>query len=147
VSDAPFDAAAGEPVRECERIVVATLAALAAGHPAKFGRPQNDRVVQHPTHFQILDERRRWFLHAGGHVEMISSEIVVAVPVTPRETVVSPAPGLHETNAPFEQPASDQTAPAKILSDLLIQSVELSSRFRFTRDIQYLGSAELKLGR
>src|SRR6188768_4476532 len=100
VSDASLNATAGEPVRECERIVVAPLASLAAGHPAEFGRPQNDRVVQHPARFQILDERRRWFLHAGGHVEMIPSEIFVAVPITPRETVVSPAPGLHETNAP-----------------------------------------------
>src|SRR6267378_438691 len=129
VTDAPLDATAGEPVRERERIVVAPLAALAAGHPAEFGRPQNDRIVQHPARFQILDERRRWFLHTGAHVEMISREIFMAVPVAPRETIVSPAPGLHETNAPFEQSASDQAAPAKILSDLLIQSIELSSCF------------------
>src|SRR5258708_30155035 len=57
VSHAPLDATAGEPVREREPIVVAPLAALAAGHPAEFGRPQNDRIVQHPTRFQLVDER------------------------------------------------------------------------------------------
>src|SRR5262245_13429684 len=44
--NAALDAAAGEPGRERERVVVAAPIPLAARHSAEFGRPQYDGVVQ-----------------------------------------------------------------------------------------------------
>ena len=35
------DATTGEPIGEHERVVIAPLAALRAGHPAKLGGPKN----------------------------------------------------------------------------------------------------------
>ena len=116
VSDAALDATAGEPVRERERIVVAALAALAAGHPAEFGRPQNDRVVEQPARFQILDERRRRLVHAarpcrGGLWRGSSwlSQLRRGKPLS------APLQSLHETHAALEQPPRDQAARAEVL--------------------------------
>ncbi len=39
VDDAALDAAAGQPIREHEWVVIPALAALRARHPAKLGRP------------------------------------------------------------------------------------------------------------
>ena len=47
---------AGEPVGEDIGIVIATLLALRRGHPAKLRRPKNNRVFQHPSLFQVLEQ-------------------------------------------------------------------------------------------
>src|SRR5690606_18335206 len=42
-----LDAAAGEPVREDEGVVIASPGALVAGHATELGRPEDDRIVEH----------------------------------------------------------------------------------------------------
>ena len=54
VGDAALDAAAGEPGGEGERVVVAALGALAAGHAAELGGPDDDRVVEQAGCFKSL---------------------------------------------------------------------------------------------
>src|SRR5690606_37354629 len=57
VGDAAADAAAGEPVREDERVVVAAERTLVAGHAAELGRPEDDRVVEHAALLEVFDQR------------------------------------------------------------------------------------------
>ena len=53
VSHPAADATPGEPVGEHERVVIASLAALRAGHPAKLGRPEDQRVFEHATLLEV----------------------------------------------------------------------------------------------
>ena len=55
---AAFDASSTHPVREDEGIVIATFAALRAGHAAEFGGPENDRVLEHAALLEVFDESR-----------------------------------------------------------------------------------------
>src|SRR5262249_52589720 len=51
VGDAAFDAAASQPRGERCRVVVAAFASLAARHPAKLGRPDDDGVIEQAASF------------------------------------------------------------------------------------------------
>src|SRR3954462_8660349 len=77
---------------------------------------------------------------------MILGEIFVAVPIAARETVVSAAPDLNETNAAFEQAAGDKAARAKIFSDLLVDAVNFFGGVRFAGQIEGFGRGELQAG-
>ena len=63
MSDAPSNSATRKPVREDVRIVVPPGGSLRRGHASKFGRPKNDRVVQHAALFEVLSQRRRAARH------------------------------------------------------------------------------------
>ena len=69
------------PARERERIMIASLAALAARHAPKLSGPNHNGVLQQSARFQVLLERRRGQIHAARHVEVILREVFVAVPV------------------------------------------------------------------
>ncbi len=54
-SHAALDATAAEPVGEDIRIVVTTFATLGAWHATKLGGPEDDRIIEQTTLFQIKD--------------------------------------------------------------------------------------------
>src|SRR3954470_12843089 len=78
---------------------------------------------------------------------MISSKILVAVPIPPRKTIVSAAPDLHETNTAFEQSASSQATLTKVLGDLFVQTIQFPGGLRLAGDIQNLRGADLEFCR
>lgn len=88
VADAAFNAAAAQPVGEDERVMVASLAALGAGHAAEFRRPEDDRVIKHPSLFQVLQQRSRSNRHASRQRTVVSLDIFMAIPIATRKTVV-----------------------------------------------------------
>ena len=50
---------------------------------------------------------------------MVSSHVLVAVPVAAREAVVVATPYLDEADSPLDQPSSNETFTAEILGFLL----------------------------
>ena len=110
VGDAALDAAAGEPVCERERVVIAAQAALAARHTAELGRPHHDRVVEQAAAFQVLEEGGGRAVHAGAHVVMIALQVFVRIPVAAWEAVVGAGPDLHEAHA--QHPANARSGSA-----------------------------------
>src|SRR5438874_2621955 len=77
---------------------------------------------------------------------MVLGEILVAVPIAPRKTVVRPAPNLHKTHASFQQPARDQAARPEIFGDLLIDAVKFFGRLGLAGKIERFRRSELKAG-
>src|SRR5262249_54792302 len=124
ISRPALDSPACEPRCKARRIVVAAFSSLAAGHSAKFSGPHDDRVVQHSTLLQILDQRRGRLVHTGSHVQMVALEVLVRVPIPAREAIVCAAPYLHEPNSSLEQSAADKAASAEVPRDLTVQPVE-----------------------
>ena len=123
ISRAAFNASAGEPVRERERIVITAFSALAARHPAEFGRPNDDRVVEKPSRFQVFDQCGGGFVEAASHDAVIAGEVFVRIPIPARETVVRPVPNLNEPNAAFKQSSRDEAIPTEVLGRRVVKSV------------------------
>src|SRR4051812_4008227 len=147
VADSALDAAAGEPDGKRKRVVIAALGALTARHAAEFGSPEDDRVIEQATGFEVLDEGRGGLVHAAGHVAVVLGEILVAVPVAARKAVVGAAPDLNEAHAAFEQAARDEAVASEVLRNLAVQAVELAGGFRFARDVEDARGAQLQPGR
>ncbi len=78
---------------------------------------------------------------------MVAGDVFVRVPVAARETVVGPAPELHEAHAALEQPPRNQTITAEILGDFLVESVRPLDRLRLPRQVQHLRRGQLQHGR
>src|SRR4051812_32758313 len=81
-AEAALHAGAGEPDGESVRVVVAAAGPfLEGGHPAEFGRPDDERVVEQAPPLEVADECR------GGAVEdrrvdvVLLLELPVPVPV------------------------------------------------------------------
>jgi hypothetical protein len=73
---APLDAAAGQPGGERERVVVAAPGALAAGHAAELGGPDDDGVVEQAAALEVVDQGRR-LVHTGGHRPVVAGDVFV----------------------------------------------------------------------
>ena len=59
VYESGLDAAAGHPDRIAVGVVVAPVAAFADRRAAEFADPDDQRLVQQPTPFQVIYQRRR----------------------------------------------------------------------------------------
>src|SRR5262249_59152289 len=105
VAAAALDPAAAQPVSETVGVVVAAVARLTRRHAPEFGGPEDDGVFEQPALFEVLDEGRAAARHPGRERPMVSADVLVRVPVAPRESVVVATPDLHESHAAFEQPA------------------------------------------
>src|SRR5262249_4074548 len=128
VGDAALDAAAGEPGGEGEGVVVAALAALAAGHAAELRGPQDNGVVERAEGFQGLDQGGGGAFEAGSNVAVALSMVPMGVPIAAREAVVGTAPDLDETDAALQEPAGTQAIAAEFFGDVVVQAVELLCR-------------------
>ena len=88
VADSPTDPAAAQPIGKAVRIVVPTFAPLGAGHASELGRPENQRILEHPSLFEVLDQRRCTSSHPRGQRTVVSLDILMGIPIPPRKTVV-----------------------------------------------------------
>src|SRR5262245_42671070 len=109
------DAAAGQPVGEDKRVVIAPFASLGAGHAAELRRPMDDCIFQESALFQVKHKRGHPFGHAEGERFVVALNVLMRVPVAPWKTVVVARPDLHEANASFEKPACDEAFPSKVV--------------------------------
>ena len=51
---------------------------------------------------------------------MVRKQVLVAVPIAARKTVVRTAPNLHEADAPLQKPAGRQAAQAEVRGDRIV---------------------------
>ena len=100
------------------------MAGLTARHASELGGPQDYRVVEHAAALEVRQQCRCGAVHLGCHDRVVSCEVLVAVPVAPRMTVVGAAPDLDEAHAAFEQPAGDQAAPAEVCRGFVVDACE-----------------------
>ena len=86
---------------------------------------------------------------------MVTFNILVAIPISSRKTIVIARPDLNKSDAPLQKTASDQALSAKILGflrrvdririlrTLAIKSIHFHDMCRFTGDIKSFGRAKL----
>ena len=58
-----LDSCPGEPIHKGAAVVIAAKIALAEGHPAKLGGPNDQGVLEQPAGFQILYQRGGGLVH------------------------------------------------------------------------------------
>src|SRR5262245_37727385 len=75
------DARPSEPHREALRVMVAAVAALSSRSAAKLATPQDQRVVQQATTFQILDKTRDRLIDLEGVAGDVAAKILVLIPL------------------------------------------------------------------
>ncbi len=156
--DTAFDSAAAQPVGEDVGVMVASFAALGAGHSAELGCPEDDGVFEHAALFQVLDECGGAACEAACEGAVIPFDVLVAVPVPAWEPIIVSAPDLDETHSAFEEAASGEAfATEDILFfggidlggpvlDVVTDPVHLADGGTFFRDIEGFGSGELHSG-
>ena len=66
VDDAPFDAPARHPDTESERMVVATIRPLGTRGSAKLSCKDNNRILEQPSLFKILQQSCGWLVNLLG---------------------------------------------------------------------------------
>jgi len=102
VTERGFDAGAGHPAGEAFRIVVSpTGPFLECRHPAEFGAPDDQRVFQQATLFQVRDQRGRWLIQNRTMDAVLIFQYLVAVPVAESfaTCLVRAVEQLHKPNA------------------------------------------------
>ena len=112
VDVAALDAAAGQPHREAVVVMVAAvhLALIRARsrqldgrRAAELAAPDDQRVVEHPALFQILQEGADGLVALPAQLAMTGLEVVVIVP-----GLSLTVPELDEPHAPLQQPPCGQ---------------------------------------
>ncbi len=89
---------------------------MGAGHSAKFGRPEDDGVIEESSLFEVLNEGGGSGGHAEGEGSVVTFEVFVAVPVPFGEAVVVAAPDLDVADASFDESAGDEAFAAEEFS-------------------------------
>ena len=109
----PLHAGAGEPDGEAGRVVIAAAGPLLKRrHPAKLGHKGDERIVQEPAGFEVLEERRRRLVEDRAVDGVLIDEGLVAVPVSyPLPHRIGAVEELHEPH-PLLEELSGQDAVA-----------------------------------
>ena len=116
VDRAPFDAAAGQPVAEAVRVVIAALAALGHRHAAEFASPDHQRALEQPAPLQVFEQAGDRLVGPAAHHGMVRLDVVVGVPAVDVARVE-----LNEPDSALDQPARQQAAGAELGGPRLIQ--------------------------
>src|SRR6185436_3739288 len=100
-----LDPAAGEPVREAPRMMIAAVVvlgerALAVDRATEFTRPHHERVVEQPATAKILDERGLRLIDELRLRADLVREVAVLVPAAHVE--------LDESHAALGEPAREE---------------------------------------
>src|SRR5215813_9420105 len=80
VNDAAFDAPAGQPHRESERMMLAPVGSLGGWGPAKFAAPNHERIFQKTARFQVFQKSGDGPVHGGTIVGEFLLEFAMLVP-------------------------------------------------------------------
>src|SRR5260370_2679625 len=106
IGHSALDASAGQPNGESMRVVVAAVVRLAAheaashfydGRPAEFGAAYNQRLVEEPPGFQVLDEGGKRLIRIVG---VLAMQLNIKMMVPGIALGVVP---LHHANAALDQ--------------------------------------------
>src|SRR5262249_31963072 len=136
--DATLDAPAGHPHSETERVVIASVAALAHRRPAKLAAPDHQRAVEQATPLQVLEQSGDRPIALAAVLGMVPLPIGVRVPFAAGAHV-----DLHAADAALHEPSGQQTVAAVVLGLRTVHTVELQCLGGFLREIDYFRSAAL----
>ena len=101
VAEAGPDAAAGEPVKETEGIVIASNAVLRHRLTAEFATPDDQRVVQKTALFEVGEKAPNRLVDFRRVDPYVQVDVVVRVPRT--LPVTATRVDLYEPNAALDQ--------------------------------------------
>ena len=109
-------------------MIAARLAdALRERRAAEFRAPDEKRILQQATAFQIGEQAGDWFIEACRLLAVIFNDVLVRIPVDSRRAERPAVPQLNEANALLQQPPSEQTIAAEALGDFLVHPVKAHS--------------------
>ena len=110
---------------------------------AEFGRPDDERVVEHAAVFEILDERRDGAVHRRCLRVVVLPHVLVAVPVDPRAAERTAVEELNEPHAALKQPAGHQAIAGKTLVCRVVDAIERPHGRRLVGEARGLRDAHL----
>ena len=137
---ARLEAAPGDPERKRMAVVVAAVGSLRDRQTSKFAGPHYNRVFQQPALLEIFHQRGTGLI--GPRTQPFQAFRVLAVRI-PRLTAHK---DLHEPDATFDQPPSQQAPLAIFFRFRSVETVHFSRGSRFTGEIQHIGNRSLHAG-
>src|SRR5687767_1576046 len=97
----------------------------------EFGRPDNECVVEHAAEFQVAEKSGDRLIDAARVTRMLS-HVAMLIPIVAGGSVDE----FDETNAAFDEPATNETLPAEAVGLTALHSVEFESRIAFAGEIE-----------
>ena len=110
---AALDTAPRQPIGEDKGIMIAPLPALRRGHPAELRRPKDDGVFKQAALLEVLNESGDSTRHPECQRPMVTLNVLMGIPVTPREAIIVTTPHLHKADATFQQATGSEAPLAK----------------------------------
>src|SRR4051812_36240362 len=140
MDQARLDAAACQPDSEAPRMMVAPVVcfgerALAIDGAPKFAAPDNERILQQATPFQVLNQPVTTLINVFALRGQVAWQISVLVPAAMED--------LDEPDAALDQTASHQRGIGKSAALFGFRPVQVVSCFRLTGQINQAGNAGL----
>ena len=129
---ASLDAAAGQPHREAQAVVVAALGPFGIRGPAKLAAPDDQRVLEQSAGFQVLEQRGDRAI-ALLSVVAVLGDVVVIVP-----GLIVAVIDLDDAHAPLHQSPRDQAGVGELAG-----AVQVPRRGRFASQVKRLARLEL----
>ena len=80
VNRSSFDSASGHPDGKAERIVIPTIASLCKRRSTKFPTPDNQRLIEQTSLFQVMDQCCDWFVDRSCILRMTVDKSAVLIP-------------------------------------------------------------------
>ena len=110
MDDPPLGAAAGQPRRECPRVVLAArgIGGVVEGGAAELGRPDDERLVEHPPRLEIGKQGPDRLIDVLRQAD-VRHHVAVGVPVVARAGVDE----LHEPHTTLDESAGSKALPAE----------------------------------
>ena len=137
VHHAGLDAASGHPDAEAARVVVATVfvrgqPALAVHRAPEFAAPDDQRVVQHASLFEVLQQARGGLIGFHGALGHTGDQASMMVPIA----VVQ----LNEPHSTFGEAAGQQAVRRERSRLLHIRPIQRQCALRFLRKVGQFGN-------
>ena len=123
-------------------VVIATVGSLGERRAAEFTGPDDQGLVEHSPHAEILEQRGDRLIDRMRVLLVAGLEGVVLVPSVGTH---ARAGEFDEANASFDESPCEQTLPAVDPRPVVrrVQTVELPRRLRFGRDVHEFGNGPL----
>src|SRR5688572_29455804 len=105
---AASDASAGEPHGEAPWIVVTAIALFIKRSTAEFTAPDDERLLQHASAFQVFKQRGDRLVRSLAPLLMIAFQVAVRIPAGAGTAI-----DLDEADAALDQAAGEETVAAE----------------------------------
>ena len=143
--DSRLDSPAGKPDRKAARVMIAPVIglgqrALRIDGATEFSTPDDQRVVEHPSLFQIHNQRGgRLISVLGLFRDVLLRQVPVLIPAAMEE--------LNEADSAFGQPPRQNAIEGERARLARVGAVTLERLFRFFRQIGQFGHRTTAFGR